>query len=92
MIYKARYANITTYSFILVVTKILFDCLDNTVYMLISTASPSLYVEGLNITNTLLCYLVIYSWVWRIWAISYDLMWTHAMVNHEWKVIINPIR
>eukprot|EP01084_Bolivina_argentea_P228458 385851_1 len=87
VVYRARYSNITVYESVFVITKIIFDCIDSLFYAL--AEFPSLYAEIFNVGNTFLNYLVIYCWIWRIWMISYEIVWTECLMEHEWKHVIN---
>eukprot|EP01084_Bolivina_argentea_P290597 499204_1 len=90
IIYKARYANITIYEAVFIITKIIFDCFDNLFYALTNiTKWSSLYAQLFDAGNRFLNYLVIWIWIWRIWMISYEIIYNNTLMEHEWKHVIN---
>eukprot|EP01084_Bolivina_argentea_P284460 487521_1 len=95
IVYKARYANITIYEATFVVIKILYSCFANAIWVIMITDGNNqtydFVAQLADIGDTILAYFVIYSWIWRIWMISYNMIWTNSVMNHEWKQIINPL-
>ena len=86
-VYKARYANITIYEIVFMTMKLIYSCVDNAIFIILSSSSFTYLL--MDLINTFLAYFVLYAFVWRFWCISYEINWTKYLMDNQWKSIIN---
>ena len=87
-VYQARYSIITMYEISFMTAKAIYGTFNNA--MIIIFGRDHIVSSLFESINTFFAWFLLWSFVWRFWSISYDIKWTKYIINHQWKIIINP--